>query len=134
MRQSSAESRYSIVIADDSPRCQEDLCALLAPEGYQLHLASSGEEALDLLEQVVVHLLLCDMNMRQLTGLETVKLARQRHQRLPCILVTGQPDEGLLRKALEVRVYSVLSKPVSRAELLYTTSRALAWAYGSGND
>lgn len=134
MRQTSAESRYSIVIADDSPQCREDLCALLEPEGYRLYLASSGEEALDLLEQVAVHLLLCDMNMRRLTGLETAKLARQRHQRLPCILVTAQADEGLLRKALEVRVYSVLNKPVSRAELLYTTSRALAWAYGPGHD
>jgi len=132
MRQADAVMPYSIIIADDSARCREDLRALLEPAGYRLHMASSGEEALDLLEQIAAHLLLCDMNMGRLTGLETVRLAHQRHERLPCILVTAQSDEGLLRQALEVRVYSVLNKPVSKAELLYATSRALAKTYGTG--
>ncbi|HMP02698.1 MAG TPA: response regulator [Gemmatales bacterium] len=121
---------YSIVIADDNRSCRDDLRALLEPEGYKLHLAASGEDALDLLERMSIHLLLCDMQMPKLTGLETVRLAHVRDDKLPCILVTAERDEGLIRQALAERVYSVLSKPVSRAELLYTTSRALAKTYG----
>lgn len=134
MWQTHTATPYSIVIADDSARCREDMRAVLEPEGYRLHLAASGEEALDLLEEIAAHLLLCDMNMGRLTGLETVRLAQQRHERLPCILVTAHNDVGLLRKALDVRVYSVLNKPVSKAELLYATSRALAKSHGSGSN
>jgi CheY-like chemotaxis protein len=92
-------------------------------------LAEGGEEALDVLEKRPVHLFLCDMYMRTLTGLETVTMARRIHATLPCILVTASCDEHLMRKALEVKIYSVVSKPVSRHELLFTVQRALRRAY-----
>lgn len=124
-----AVSDYSILIADDDPGCRESLHAIVAPAGYPTYLAEDGEEALDLLEKHSVHLLLCDMYMRTMTGLETVTLARRINALLPCILVTASSDEQLMRKALEVKIYSVVNKPVSRHELLFTVQRALRRAY-----
>jgi two-component system response regulator AtoC len=120
---------YSILIADDDPQARDALREIIAPEGYPTYVAEDGEEALELLEQHPVHLFLCDMYMRTLTGLETVSLARRINALLPCILVTASNDETLMRKALEVKVYSIVNKPVSRHELLFTVRRALRRAY-----
>jgi two-component system response regulator AtoC len=122
-------NEFSILIADDDQGCRETLQDIIAPAGYPTYLAEDGEKALELLERHPVHLFLCDMYMRTLSGLETVSLARRMHAELPCILVTASSDEQLMRKALEVKIYSVMSKPVSRHELLFTVQRAIRRAY-----
>jgi two-component system response regulator AtoC len=124
-----APKDYSILIADDDPACRESLQEILAPIGYPTFVAEDGETALEVLEHHEVHLFLCDMHMRTLNGLETVALARRIISELPCILVTASNDEQLVRKALEVRVYSVVNKPINRQELLFTLQRALRRAY-----
>jgi CheY-like chemotaxis protein len=124
-----APENYSILIADDDPGCREAMLDMLSPVGYRAYVAEDGEEALEVLEQQPVHLFLCDMYMRALNGLETVNLARRIVTELPCILVTASNDEQLMRKALEVKVYSIVNKPINRNELLFTLQRALRRAY-----
>src|SRR4051812_8948778 len=102
----------SILIADDDARCREALQEIVEPQGYRALLASSGEEALDIVRGVTVHLLLLDMPMPTLTGLETLQVIRQWNERLPAILVTGDPTETLLRQAIQAHFYSVIPKPV----------------------
>jgi CheY-like chemotaxis protein len=121
---------YSILIADDDDSCREALRDIMEPEGFRTLLASSGEEALDILRNAAVHLLLLDMHMRALTGLETVQLARQIKAVLPAILITGDPDQSLLRRAFQAHVYSVIPKPVAKNVVLYTVVRALERSYG----
>ncbi len=124
-----APCEYSILIADDDPGCRDTLRDMIAPAGYPTYVAEDGEQALEVLEKQPVHLFLCDMYMRAMNGLETVTLARRIVTELPCILVTASSDEQLMRKALEVKVYSIVNKPVNRHELLFTLQRALRRAY-----
>jgi len=126
-----SEKPYSILIADDDPRARESLREIVEPEGYAALLASSGEEALEILQEAPVHLALFDMHMNRLTGVETVLLARQYNSALPCILVTADATEDLMRQAFQVRAYSVIPKPVSRHVLLYTILKALMKVYGT---
>jgi CheY-like chemotaxis protein len=121
---------YSILIADDDRNCREALREIMEPQGYRTLLASSGEEALDLVCEVDVHLVLLDMHMPTLTGLETLQLVRQVNARLPAILLTGDASEALLRRACQARFYSVIPKPVSKNVVLYTVVRALSRFYG----
>ncbi|MEI7686458.1 MAG: response regulator [Planctomycetota bacterium] len=122
---------YSILIADDDRQCRETLREIVEPEGFHAVLASSGEEALDIIHEEPVHLALFDMHMSRLTGLETVELVHQFNSLLPCILVTADATEDLMRQAFSVRAYSVIPKPVSRNVLLYTMVKALMKVYGS---
>lgn len=126
-----SEKPYSILIADDDPRARESLREIVEPEGYAALLASSGEEALEIIQEAPVHLALFDMHMNRLTGVETVQLARQYNSVLPCILVTADATEDLMRQAFQVRAYSVIPKPVSRHVLLYTMLKALMKVYGT---
>jgi CheY-like chemotaxis protein len=122
--------KYGILIADDDCNSRETLREIVEPQGFRTWLASSGEEALDIVRGSAVHLVLLDMHMPTLTGLETLQLARQINDHLPAILVTGNPSESLLRQACQAHVYSVIPKPVSKHLVLYTVLRALARFYG----
>jgi CheY-like chemotaxis protein len=123
-------SRFSILIADDDAGCREALRAIVEPEGYCTFLARSGEEALDILHVQPIDLALLDMHMPRLSGLETLELARQFNALLPCILVTADANEVLIRQAFRARAYSVIPKPVSKNVVLYTVVRALVRVYG----
>ena len=122
---------YSILITDDDNGCRESLRDIIESEGFRTRLASSGEEALDIVRQEPVHLALFDMHLPALTGLETLQLVRQINELLPCILVTADATEALMRQALRARAYSVIAKPVSKNVVLYTVVRALVRVYGS---
>ena len=123
-------SMYSILIADDDSGCRDALRSIVEPEGYRTLLAGSGEEALDIVRQQAVDLALLDMHMPRLTGLETLELVRQMNAFLPCILVTADTNEVLIRQAFRARAYSVIPKPVSKHVVLYTVVRALVRVHG----
>ena len=89
MKATSEARDYSILIADDDTSSRDALRDILQPHGFQTLLASSGEEAIEVVRFTPVHLVLLDMHMPTLTGLETLRLVRQINARLPAILVTG---------------------------------------------
>jgi DNA-binding NtrC family response regulator len=121
---------YSVLITDDDSGSREALRDIMEPEGYRTLLASSGEEALEIVREEPVHVALFDMNMPKLSGLETLELVRQINVMLPVILVTADRTEALMRQALRAQAYSVIAKPVSKHIVLYTVVRALTRAYG----
>ncbi len=121
---------FSILITDDDRDCRESLRLIVEAEGYRTRLASCGEEALDIVREEPVHLALLDMNMPTLSGLETLQLVKQFNELLPCIIVTADATQTLMRQALLARAFSVIAKPVSKNVVLYTVVRALVRAYG----
>lgn len=116
---------YSVLIADDDPGYREALREIVEPKGYRTYLASDGEEAIEILRDQPVHLAVFDVHMPRLTGLETLQIAHTINALLPCILVTADANQEILRQAFTVKAYSVLPKPVSPKVLLYTIVRAL---------
>ncbi len=124
-----SESPYSLLITDDDSSVRESLREIFEPVGYRTFLASSGEEAIDIVRQQDVHLALMDMHLPRLTGLETVAIVRQIRGLLPTILISGDQDENLLRQALMAHVFCVLSKPVSRNAVIYVVNRAIEKFY-----
>src|SRR6266852_5720624 len=121
---------YSILITDDDRGCREALQSIVEPEGFRAVLASSGEEAIDSVRHEPVHLALFDMNMPTLNGLEMLEMVRQFNALLPCILITADVSEWLMRQALRANAYSVIAKPISKHVVLYTVVRALVRVYG----
>ena len=125
---------FSVLITDDDRGCREALRSIMETEGYRTYLAECGEEALDIVRDEQVHLALLDMHMPTLTGLETIQLARQFNALLPCILVTADATQELLRQAFRAQAFSVIPKPVSKNVVLYTVVRALVRVYGERGD
>jgi len=130
MRRKDAEP-FSILITDDDRGCREALRDIFEPEGYRTFLAESGEEAIEIVREEPVHLALLDMHLPRLSGLETWEQVRHINELLPCILITADANELLIRRAFQARVTSVIPKPVSRNVILYTVVRTLVRVYGN---
>lgn len=119
---------YSALIADDDPDFREALRLVLEPFLRTVE-AQSGEEAIEIVQQRPVDIILIDMHMHVLTGLETVRIVKRFHAKVPCILITSDATDELRRAAQLVAAYTVLKKPVTRLELVTTISTALIDAY-----
>ena len=119
----------SLLITDDDPAFRETLQVVLEPEGYRTLLAGTGEEALEIVRNQEVHLVLLDMHMPKLTGLETLRLVKQFRAILPCILLSAHLDELIVEQALLAHAFSVLSKPVTRRQITGVVRLALERTY-----
>lgn len=119
---------YELLIADDDAGFREVLRDVLEPY-FQLIEASCGEEAIEIVRERQIDLVLLDMHMRVLTGLETLKIVKSLRVVVPCIIITADPTEELRRDAARAEAFTVLKKPVARNELVTTVSTALQTAY-----
>jgi CheY-like chemotaxis protein len=119
----------SLLITDDDVDFRETLRAVFEPR-FKTILAGDGQEALDIVHQCEVHLVLLDMHMPRLTGLETLQRVKQIKSRIPCILLSAGLDETLEQQARLAEAFSVLSKPVTRRELTSTVDAAMRRVYG----
>jgi DNA-binding NtrC family response regulator len=119
----------SLLITDDDFDFRHTLRDVFEPRGFRILLARDGEEALELVGREPVHVILLDMHMPRLSGLETLRRVKQTHERLPCILISADMDSVLAEEAHRARAFSVLSKPVRFADVTGTVQRALE-SYG----
>lgn len=120
----------SLLITDDDADLRETLREALERRGYRTLAAGDGEQALEILQDEQVHLLLLDMYMPRLTGLETIRRVKLAFADLPCILMTANLDERLAEEARRARVFRVFSKPVPFADLSGSVEQALQQTYG----
>ncbi|QDV21085.1 Sporulation initiation phosphotransferase F [Gimesia panareensis] len=127
-----SQTPYQLLIADDDSGFRDVLKEVLAPY-FQLFEAESGEQAIELVEQTHVDIVLLDMHMDILTGLEAVRILKQINALLPCILITADATDELRQDASAADAYEVLSKPVKRQELVTTVSHALVETYQDPN-
>lgn len=121
---------FSILVADDDLAARDTLREIIEPHGFRTLLAADGAEALEIVQQELIHVALFDVHMPKLTGLETLQMIRQFNALLPVILVTADSSAGLMRQAFQAHAYSVIPKPVNRNVVLHTLTRALGRTYG----
>ena len=92
-------------------------------------MAGDGEEALHIVHTQEVHLVLLDMHMPKLTGLETLRLVKQFRAMLPCILLSAQWDDLLIEQARLAQAFLVLPKPVTLSQITGAVRQALERTY-----
>ena len=119
----------SVLITDDDAAFRETLGGVLEPLGVRPLLAADGKEALDIVQHEEVHLVLLDMHMPRMTGIETVEQIKQFRAALPCVLLSARLDEQIVEQARRAHVFSVLSKPVTRRQITGVVGQALHTAY-----
>ena len=120
----------SLLITDDDQDLRETLREALERRGFRTLAAGDGEEALEIVQSTQIHLLLLDMYMPRMTGLETIRRVKQAFADLPCILMTASLDDRLAEEARRARVFRVFSKPVRFADLTGSVQQALQQTYG----
>jgi two-component system KDP operon response regulator KdpE len=106
-----------ILVVDDEPQIRRVLRATLAAQGYEVHDVRSGEEALEKLRTLRVDLVLLDMNMPGMNGVETCTLMRSSSE-VAIIMLTVRNTEKDKIDALDSGADDYVTKPFSMPELL----------------
>ena len=116
---------YKIMIVDDEPANLRTLLRLFRQD-YQVITAESGAEALTLLQQHEVALMISDQRMPQMTGIELMKKTVEVRPQMVKILLTGYTDISALIESINSGlVYRYLTKPWNNDDLQLTVARAL---------
>ncbi len=110
----------TILIVDDEPILHEILQGLLSLEGYAFAFAHNGREAIDCLDEVKPDLILSDIMMPVMTGLEFCRQLRAQPewQHLPVILITALNSKEDVARGLDAGANDFIHKPFDRVELL----------------
>ena len=127
----------TILIVDDEPNNVQLLRAMLAPDGFVLQTARSGEEALALVTAQAPDLVLLDIVMPGMNGFEVTKRlkADPRTRNVPIIIVTARSDQEAIVLGLTAGAEDVLTNPVDRTELHMRVRNLLRLkAYGDYHD
>jgi CheY-like chemotaxis protein len=124
----------SLLITDDDRSFRETLEAVIEPLGVRTLQAENGLQALEIVRSEPVHLVLLDMHMPRMTGLETLRILKQLKSILPCILMSARLDEMIIEQAKLARAFSILSKPLTRRQITGVVCHALERAYNWRTD
>ena len=116
----SALSQFRILVVDDEPINRGVILNCLAPRGYHIREASGGKEALDLVREESFDLVLLDLMMPRVSGLEVCKVLREQFSvhELPIIVLTARNQLNDLVTCFAAGANDYLTKPISREELI----------------
>lgn len=112
------KSDHKIMIVDDDPEVIRLMSMILESEGYSHESALSGVEALKKIETWSPHLILLDVNMPGLSGLETIEQVRKRDDYVPIIFVSGNSETEDVIKGLNAGGDDYIGKPFNPHELV----------------
>src|SRR5436190_3458318 len=113
-----------ILIVDDDAGQRSLLDSFLRGQGFETLVVDSGEKALEVLRSQAVSMMISDVRMPGMTGLETLRRARQEHAVLPVLLVTAYADIRDAVGAMRDGALNYLAKPIDLDELLATVRQA----------
>ena len=113
-----------ILIVDDDPGQRSLLTSFLQTQGFETETADSGARALEKLRGGKFDLMISDVRMPGLSGLETLRRARQEHATLPVLLVTAFTDVRDAVSAMRDGALNYLAKPIDLDELLASVQQA----------
>lgn len=121
-----------ILLVDDEAGILDVLADILAMEGYETETASSGEDALARLRARAPHLMLLDIRMPGMGGIEVLEEAKKILPELGVIMVTAVHDERIARRAMELGAFDYVTKPINLEFLKSAIRVRLAQAGGNG--
>jgi DNA-binding NtrC family response regulator len=119
----------SLLITDDDADLRESLRAVFEPRGFRAIQAANGEEALVIVQREPVHLMLLDLHMPRLGGLETLRRVKTIKALLPCIVMSGSLNDRLAEEVEQAHAFCVLRKPVTRDQVTSVVDQAMWRAY-----
>ncbi len=112
-----ADHKIKILIIDDEKNIRLTLRDILEDDGHQVVEAGSGEAGLDLLKQQNVDLVLLDVRLPGMDGIEVLKSIRKTDEELDVIMISGHATVGTAVDALRIGAYDFLEKPLSLARV-----------------
>ena len=118
-------TEFIVMLIDDEEGIRESLSGIFEDEGYSVLTASSGEEALNILKEQNPDLILLDVWLPGIDGIQTLNEIKKLKPDLPVIMISGHGNIELAVKATRNGAYDFLEKPLSLERVLLVANRAL---------
>jgi two-component system, NtrC family, response regulator AtoC len=119
-----AEALKQVLIADDEANLRRVLSAQLARDGFEVHAVEDGEAALEVLAEHHIDLVITDLRMPRLDGMELLKRIVADYPDLPVVMITAHGTVDTAVEALKRGAFDYVTKPFDRAELQRVISKA----------
>ena len=119
------ENTPHIMVVDDELSMREVLELMLAKEGYKVTCAENGRTAIELLEQDQYDLMLCDIKLGDISGLDVLQASKKSNPDTVVILISAYASTETAVEAMNAGAYDYVPKPFDKDELLHTVSKAL---------
>ena len=116
---------HTILIVDDEPNYQIVLAELLKDEGYEVFTANSGLEGLPIVYSTDLDLILSDMKMPGMDGIQFLAKIKEFNKELPVILITAYAEVEKAVEAMRLGAFTYLAKPFSNQQLVASTKKAI---------
>jgi len=110
--------KVSVLVVDDNPPMAKTLTDILAAKDYKVHAAYSGQEALDILDNQEIDILLTDIRMPDMNGVELYRKSRETHPDMVTFLMTAYAANDLIQAGMSEGIKTVLTKPLDINMLL----------------
>jgi len=118
-----------VMIVDDEDNVRKVMRLSLAKAGYDVVEAEHGGEGITAIgsddNMLMVDVIICDIRMPKINGLEAIAFFQQQYPSVPIIVVTGFPDQKMATDLLARGVFDYLVKPVDKEKLLQTVAAAM---------
>jgi NADH-quinone oxidoreductase subunit E/NADP-reducing hydrogenase subunit HndA len=115
----------NILVVDDEQIVLRSCERILSPEGYRVDTAVSAKEALSLLDGSLYDLIITDIKMPEMDGLEFMRQVRAKNPDINIVVITGYPSQESIKEALGLRIIDYLPKPFSPSHLLEAANNAV---------
>ena len=116
---------FKIAVVDDEPIVCRETKRALVKEHYEVETFSDGETALQRLAQTDFDLILCDLRLPGLSGLDLLKAVRRRHPDCEVIIITAYSSVNTAIEAIQAGAFHYVTKPIKMAELKMLVKRVL---------
>ena len=127
-------TEHSILIVDDELLIRDLLYDFFVGQGWQTSVAENGEKALDILESKKVDVVLTDLTMPDMDGLELTSEIRTAHPEIPVVIMTAYPSIDSVISALRYRVADYITKPFNINKLYKTIQAHIEEAQANKNN
>jgi DNA-binding response OmpR family regulator len=114
-----------ILVVDDDPQTQEDIAEMLSKEGYNLTTVGSGEEALKMIREKDFDVVLTDLMMPGISGMDVLREIKKIKPRTRVIIITAFATIESAVEAMKMGASDYISKPFKINEVQVTVKRAL---------
>ena len=115
-----------ILVVDDELSMRELLEVLLTREGYKISCAENGRKAISMIEKTDFDLLLCDIRLGDVTGLDVLRASKKKNQNTVVIMISAYATTETAVEAMNEGAYDYVPKPFDNEELKQTIANALA--------
>ncbi|MBU1140549.1 MAG: sigma-54 dependent transcriptional regulator [Proteobacteria bacterium] len=116
---------HSILVVDDEPNYLVVLSELLRDEGFEVFTAPDGKEGMVAIQEVDLDLVITDMQMPGMDGLQFLQKIKEVNNDLPVIMITAFAEVDKAVAAMQAGAYNYLAKPFSNDELLVNINKAV---------